>query len=352
MEEFMQSIHVKRLIAVLLIFSSMLFVCATGIQEDTIEPYAGREGRITVYISGPAAMISQLKKGFEADHGDVLDIVQMGCGPLRQRVWTEWETGVINADVFWGSDPLIYELLEEQGALEPFVPTELESIRPAYRTDRSYWYVNERYGVIIYSKDTVTDGDVPESFSDLLKPVFKNQVIHADPAQSSTALALIGGMWQLQGHCWDFHKGLVRNGLILTKKNSDVPSKIEEGEFSAGIAPHDAVIRLQMKAKKDGYPTPLEIAWPKEGALAIQRPIAISRNPSRPIVNDELAKDLVDYLLSKPAQQITVKFGFVSVRSDIPKPEFLHADTAIYQIDWDDLKQYDLKIREEFNGLF
>ena len=321
-----------------------------GGQQESAQAYSGEEGRITVYLSGPAAMLDKLEAEFEKENGDVLEFVHMGCGPLRQRIWAEMEAGTINADVFWGSDPLIFIALDERGALENYTPSGSEILKPEFKTAGSYTLINERYGVVIYNKDNVNT--IPSSFNDLLDREFNGTLCHADPAQSSTALALISGLWNLSGTGGGFHTSLNENGLFLTKKNSDVPSKIQEGEFYAGIAPHDAVLRLQKKARKDGYPTPLAIAWPSEGAVAIQRPIAISRNNARPEINLEIAQRFVDFMISKKAQTITSQFGFVSVRNDMPLPAGIPENLKIRNVEWDQLAEQQNVINDEFKKLF
>ena len=321
-----------------------------GGAQESIPEYSGEEGRITVYLSGAAAMLERLEAEFEKENGDVLEFVHMGCGPLRQRVWAELESGGIRADVFWGSDPLIYIALDEQGALEEYMPAEATALKPGYMSERNYTLVNERYGVVIYNKEQVDT--VPTSFKDLLDERFKGALCHADPAQSSTALALISGLWDLNGSDGDFYRELKDNGLFLTKKNSDVPSKIQEGEFDVGIAPHDAVLRLQKKAKKEGYPTPLALAWPEEGAVAIQRPIAISKNEARPEVNSEIARRFVDFMISKKAQAITTQFGFVSVRRDLPLPAGVPDDLKKLDVQWEQLAEQQNLINDEFKKFF
>ncbi len=56
------------------------------------------------------------------------------------------------------------------------------------------------------------------SFEDLTKPEFSNLIVHADPSQSSTALALVSGLWQLDGGNGAFYSKLADNGLFLAKK--------------------------------------------------------------------------------------------------------------------------------------
>ena len=341
----------KTFLIVFLITIAAVVAFASG-QKEPVDVYSGKTGRITVYISGPATMISKLEQAFEKEHGDVLDLVQMGCGPLRQRVWTEMEAGQIKADVFWGSDPLIYIALDKKGALEAFTPEGIEAVKDEFLTESNYTLINERYAVVIYNKNKLTGERIPSSFADLLGPGLKGSVVQADPSQSSTALAIVAGLWNIDGQNGDFYRGLAANNLFLSKKNSDVPSKIQEGEFDAGIAPHDAVLRLRKKAKKEGYPTPLAICWPEEGSLAIQRPIAISRNTARPEENEQIARSFVNFMISKKAQKITTMFGFISVRKEIPLPAGVPGDIAIRRVDWNYLASHENDIRDGFKALF
>lgn len=339
----------KILVFLILVIVSTISVWAGGQSESALS-YSGTEGRITVYLSGPGDMLDKLESTFEEERGDVLEFVHMGCGPLRQRIWTEMESGMINADVFWGSDPLLYLALDERGKLEEYRPKGFENLKEEFKTGGGYTYTNERYGVVIYNRDVVS-GDL-SSYKDLLREEYKGNICHADPAFSSTGLALVSSLWNLDGEPGSFHEGLRENGLFLTKKNSDVPSKIQEGEFLIGIAPHDAVLRLQKKAKNDGYPTPLAICWPEEGAVAIQRPVAISKNENRPQVNEEIAEAFIDFLISKKAQNITNQFGFVSVRKDLPLPVGIPEDLKVIVPDWKPLSESQNLINEDFKKLF
>ena len=336
----------------LLIFLPLAFSGAAGVNEMNVLDDSAQTEKIMAYISGPATMLQELEQAFEKDRGDVLDIVALGCGPLRQRVWTEYETGGILCDVFWGSDPLVYIALDAKGALQDYTPKGIEALKPEFLTDGNYTLVNERYGVILYNTSLIEDDNIPKGFSDLAKPAFDQTIVLADPQQSSTALALVSTLFDLKGRTWDFHKSLIDNHLYLTKKNSDVPSKIMSREFLLGIAPHDEALRLQKKAKKEGYPSELGIVWPQEGALAIQRPIAISKKEGRTEAQQKLSEQFVDFMISQKAQEITVKYAFVSVRSDVPLPQGVPSNCKVHQVDWKYLSEHQDTIRTQFNALF
>lgn len=350
MEECMVQNRKKIALAVTILLISTAFAFAQGTKEEAAAS-AKKGEKIIFYASGPSAMLDKLEEAFEKEHGDVIDTVQMGCGPLRQRVWTEMQSGSIKADIFWGSDPLLFDALDERGVLEGHVAKESAAIKEEFLTDKNYTLVNERYGVIIYNGDKLKGEGIPRSYGDLLAPSLQGKITHADPAQSSTALAIVASLWDLYDRDWKYQDALVKNGLFLSRKNSDVPSKIQEGEFDAGIAPHDAVLRLQKKAKQEGYPTPLQISWPVEGALAITRPVAISKKSARSVEMQEVAHEFVDFLLSRQAQTITANFSFVSVRKDVALPQGIPQNILVKSVNWDELADLQDYIRDEFTKI-
>lgn len=338
----------KRSLTFALVFSLVfaVFGASAGIAEDA----AADTEKILVYLSGPEAMLTALEEGFEADRGDVADFLIMSCGEVRSKVWTEKEAGEIQADVVWGSDPLIYNKLDDEGLLCDLSGIENASaIADEFKTEHNYLFVNERYIAIIYNADVLTGDDVPQSFDDLLDDTYANRMVIADATQSSTALGIASCLYQLKGI--EYLEGLKENGMLLTKSNGQVPSLVLEGQYDLGIAPHDSVIRLQNKAKKEGYEISLQIAWPEEGAIAIQRPVAIIKNDGRSAEKQETAEELINYLLSKEAQTITTKYGFVSVRSDVENT-FLPEGVEKINIDWDEASVSEDTLKELYEAIF
>ena len=336
----------KKWVGILTVICLVIFGLTTAIaaQSDT------DTDKLLVYLSGPEAMLTALEAGFEESRGDVVDFLIMSCGEVRSKVWTEKEAGEIQADVIWGSDPLIYNLLDAEELLADVSGIENASaIAAEFVTDHNYLLVNERYAVMIYNTNALTGDAVPASLSDLLGEQYANTMVMADATQSSTALGIASCLYQLKGI--EYIEGLEANGMMLTKSNGQVPSLVLEGQYNLGIAPHDAVIRLSNKAKKEGYELALQIAWPSEGAIAIRRPIAIIKDDERSDEMQALAEDLVNYLLSKQAQTITTKYGFVSVRNDIENtmlPEGLEK----LVIDWEEASDTQEELKALYEQIF
>ena len=307
--------------------------------------------KITVYLSGPEAMLNKLEEAFEEQNGDVCDFVIMSCGELRSKVWTESEAGSIQADVVWGSDPLVYNLLDGEGLLEPLEISDIASIGEGYIvSDKNYALVNERYITIVYNTDML-EGDAPTSFADLTDAQYQDLVVMADATQSSTAFAIACALYELEGNSSDYFQALKDNSLLLAKSNGLVPSTIMEGQFTVGIAPHDGVIRLQNKGKKEGYDVPLQIVWPSEGVIAIQRPVAIPVSDARSDEQEAIAKKFVNFLFSKKAQTITTNFGFVSVRTDIENT-YLPEGVEVYAVDWEQASANEDAIKSDYEAIF
>lgn len=321
-------------------------------QEASEDVAVTEDGKIAVYLSGPEAMITKLEETFEEEHGDVLDMTIMSCGQLRSKVWTESEAGEIQADVIWGSDPIVYNVLDEKEALEPADYINFDGVNADYVWDgKNYAIVSERYVVMIYNNTLLDSEDAPKSFADLTDAAYEDIVVKADASQSATAFAISSALYELEGSSNTYFENLKANGLMLSKSNGLVPSTILEGQYTLGVAPHDSVVRLKNKGKKEGYEVPLEIVWPSEGAIALQRPVAIPTSETRSDEAQATAESFVNFLLGKQAQNIMAKFGFVSVRSDIENT-FLPEGVEVYSVDWNAATENEESFKATYDSIF
>ncbi|PIE03814.1 MAG: hypothetical protein CSA81_00390 [Acidobacteria bacterium] len=314
--------------------------------------YPGKAGKITVYISGPATMIEKLEQKFEAQRGDVIDIYHAGCGPLRQKVWAEAEANNLQADVFWGSNPLIYYMLDEKGLLDPYKSKQVDSFMPEYQLpDANFSLTNARYEVLVFNKQNLNKQTAPQAFGDLMDSQWLDKMAYTDLSQSSTAFALSTALWDMFGKKMTFFEGIKANNALIVPKSKTVADKIQSGEIEVGIVPHDAIFRLTKKAKKEGYESNLGFNWPKDGAIRLERPIAIIKNDARPPENQALAEEFVDFILSKEAQNLMLKFGFVSVRGDVEMVKGIPEDLKVTTVDWKEAGKSEQMIREDFKAI-
>jgi len=333
---------------------------ATDKQEDApdepdsepVDTYSREAGRITVYMSGPGSLAKQLEEAFEADRGDILEVLNAGGGSVAKRIWTEMEAGEIHADVVFSSEPLMFLALKEKGQLDNYLSPELSAMQDKYNFGDGYFTpVNARYGIIVYNVENVNENEVPTSWADLKESRWNNRLALPDATQSATALAITSGIEQIFNFDWTFFEAMNANNAMLLKSNSQVAEKAKTGEVDAGFLPHDGVLRSINKDRKDGIDSPLRIVWPVEGAISIQRPIGIIANASRPEENVALSKEFVDFVLSKEAQEIMKKFGFISVRNDVSLPKGVPNNVNSIVVDWDYASENEENIRKTYEKI-
>lgn len=336
---------------------SMLLICLLIFvgcsQNELVNDNVSEQEKLVLYISGPEKMINELEVEFEKEKGDVLDIYHNGCGPITQKIWSEMEAGSIQADLIWAAEPIMYMKLQDENKLLKYESPMLKNLKKEYREISNGYFtpVNARYGVIIYNSNLVSKENVPKTFEDLTKPYFKGKVAMADARQSATALALNEGLFQIFEN-YNLHKALEKNEVMLTKQNVAAVEKTDSGEVYVCIAPHDAVIRLKKISEKKGIVSPLEITWPTEGAISIQRPIAIIDKETRSKEITKLAQEFVDFTLSKRVQDISTKYGFITVTEGLDMPEMVDEDAKTYTVDWNAAEENEKKLRIIYNEIY
>ena len=299
---------------------------------------------ITVYMS-PIPMAQSLESAFEATHGDVLTVVS---GAWCRKVRAEMEAGDIKADVLYGADPSIYMLLQGANQLLPYSSPQAAALTPGYKNKGPFTLANGRYAVIVYNKRLVKPTDAPTSWNDLLDPAWKGRVVIGDPLLCSASFAIVSSLVQLHGFDWDYIRALKNNGVMLADNAAKSAEMVASGEAAVGICVHDAAIRIINKAKKQGMESPLALVWPKDGAIAIPRPIAIIQDKNRSDKDTKLAEEFVDFVLSVQGQKIATKFGFVPVRANVPAPHGIPTEFKTITSDWEWMYRYDSVLRNKW----
>lgn len=330
---------------------TLMFILGLTASPATVTAQA-TDGQISVYMSGPGSLAGRLEKAFEKDRGDVLSVLNAGGGSLAKRIWAEKEAGKLHVDVLLSSEPILFLSLKRENLLEKYISPETTALKPGYLFGGGYFTpVNARYGVIVYSTTNVAKNERPESFADLKKPHWKNRLAFADATQSSTALALNAGIYQAFDNSWEVLKAMEANNVMLLTRNSAVATKVKTGEVDAGIIPHDGVLRSIRKDKRDGITSPLAVAWPKEGAISLQRPVGIIVNPDRSAKETKIAREFVDFVLSVEGQKIARKFGFISVRNDVKLPAGVPEKVNKKIVDWQQASKDEQKLRTDFERI-
>ena len=300
--------------------------------EPEAETDAEESAKVTVYIS-PDALGTALEEAFEADHGDVIDIVG---GPWCRKLKSEQEAGQIQADVIYGAEPIFFRELMEADALLAYTSPETANHVATYQFDNGYFSAADlRYLGIIYNTTLVDEADLPTTFEEINDPQWAQLTTVSDATQCATAFAIVAALVQPDMDM-SFYEKAKANDALLSDRAGKIGETVASGEAALGVGPHDPVVRLQNKAKKEGVESPVNITWSTDGAYVIQRPVAIIDKTDRPESVTETAKAFVDFILSKQGQTIIAKKGgFVPMNAEVESSALIPADLPLLTIDWD-----------------
>jgi iron(III) transport system substrate-binding protein len=315
--------------------------------EAVDEADVSDSSQITIYIS-PASLGTALEEAFEAEHGDVLNVVG---GSWCRKIKSEQEAGDIVADIIYGAEPVFFQELAETGDLLAYTPEGLSNVQAEYQWDNGYYFPADlRYVGIVYNKTLVSETDVPTTYAGVNDPMWAQMTTVADATQCSSAFAIAAAL--VPDMDMTFFENAKANNALITDRAGKLPETVASGEAALGVGPHDPVIRLQKKAKNEGVESPVAITWAEEGTYVIPRPIAIIADENRSETATEIAQLFVDFVFSKQGQTMAVnKGGFVPVRSDVNLPAQVPADLTLLSLDWEWVTENKSELLEKFQEI-
>ncbi|MEW5737736.1 MAG: ABC transporter substrate-binding protein [Myxococcota bacterium] len=264
-------------------------------------------GEVWIYTSMYRSVIDALEPGLqEALPGVTLRWFQAGSEKVTAKLEAELAAGGSPCDVLVTSDPFLYERFKQEGRLLRYVsPNGLRTPSGLSDLDGHYAAVRLSTMVLVHRAGTPP----PSSFEALTNPAFRGEVALGDPLTSGTAFTWAVLLDAKYGP--SYFTSLRENGARVAGGNAAVLQKVEGGEAKVGVL----LLENALAAKAKG--SPIEIAWPRDGAVLIPGYAAIlstARNP-------EAAKAVVDALLSPKLQAIIATPGDMhAVDPRVPGP--------------------------------
>ncbi|MFV1957350.1 MAG: ABC transporter substrate-binding protein [bacterium] len=279
-------------------------------------------GSILIYSPWKDGVMKKFTTLFEEKTGIKAESINISSGEIAARLRVEKARP--QADV-WHSVRASYLVpAQEQGIIAPYNPPNAKYVlKPYTYPGEDYIMGTTMYPLVFaYNSKLIKEMgvDPPKSYTDLLDPKWKGQIVMPHPAASGTAYAFVGLILQMnraEGETginskagWAYLKKLMVNVAQYTRSGSAPSKMVARGEFPIGITFYDRVYRLQ----EEGYPIvpvfPMPIyADPSNTAIVANSP------------NPEGAKAFLNFMLSKEAQELAKETGNYSVRPDVARPK-------------------------------
>lgn len=319
--------------------------CAAGFTPDPVDMAAAkREGTVSWYTSTPIDAAQKIADLFTQETGIKVELFRSGGESVLRRFMQEISAGRFDCDVLTTSDPAAAAQLAAKGVFVAFKPANFDKVPDAVK-DPDGRYVAQRLNMlgIVVRADKVPEAERPRSWSDLIKPVYKNMMVMPDPSFTSLQLVVVATLSHKYG--WDFYKGLRNNNVMIVQGHQQVADTLKSGERLIAAEGADSYAFEDRKAGHDEV-----TVFPTEGAFAVPSPTSIVKGSPHP----NAAKAFLQFILSRAAQQLFPQKGLYGARVDIPPPAGSPklATITLMPVDYGYIEKNAAKIKEHFAEIF
>ena len=303
----------------------------------------GPTGTLMIYTSIYPDIVEMVKPELKKKFPDLnIQWFQAGTEQVMAKVSGEIEAKKIQADLLMVADPSYYLTLEKQNLLLKYDSPNRKDVK-INRDEQGYWTgVRISNMIIAYNSDKVKAADAPKSWQDLLDPKWKGRIGMPNPLLSGTTYVTAAAWADKFG--WGFFDKLKANGMKVEAGNSALQNKLVRGEYLVVAILEENILKMADKGE------PVKVVYPADGTIIIPSPISIFSTSK----NQEAAKAVLDWWLSKEGQEVVVKGWMHSVRDDVPPPKGApplksFADKA-FKLDWNKLSADNEKVKETFRS--
>jgi iron(III) transport system substrate-binding protein len=256
------------------------------------------------------------------------------------------EDGAPSFDVWWGSPSDSFISAKKLGLLAPYKSPTAAEIPDKYKDKDGFWngiYVGS-IGFAINTK-RAQEKNIPEPriWDDLLKPVYKGEVVMAHPATSGTALTSMMTVLQLrkrdENEFWKWARAFHNNVLQYTKSGAGPMAILERAEATVGVVfSHDIFVSVEKGL-------PIKLTFPTDGTGYEVGAMALIKGAR----NTASAKKWIDWALSVEGQEIGVTTKAYQAptnpKAKVPKPEFLQVKLIDYDAEYAGTMEEKLRTR-------
>jgi iron(III) transport system substrate-binding protein len=252
-----------------------------------------------------------------------LNCMEAGTNEVIQRVRAERQRPL--GDLVWGSGA--EGMTASPELFEPYESKETKAIDPRWLAvaKGAPWQPNNVVPMVLvyntklvrvqarYAENSGPTPPAPYYWRDLARPGWKGLVAYAAPDKSGSAFTQLAVMVAVFGDNdtgWKTIADIMRNAIIL-QNSGKVIKGVADGEYAVGIT-YENIAGLYVRSG-----APMKIVYPVEGTAVIPDGNALIRGGPHP----EAAKRFLDFLLSKPVQEMLAqKLSLRSVRTDVAAP--------------------------------
>jgi len=293
---------VKNLLIVAVLASGVAALAAeeTVIQYDCIPNYANWGGVTALYKRKTGVTVPPDAKGSSVA---MVAIEKERAAPRADCAYYSGAIGVAAA---------------HKGLHAPYKPAGWDKIPAALKDPDGLWWTVHT-GTIAFIVNTKALGTlpIPQTWDDLLKPIYKGKVTYDDPTWGGTGFTTVYGINALKGGtAKSFQPGLA----YLEKLDANITSYPRESIYNQVLR---GEVAIWINADGNGYKMkhvdkgPIEVVIPKDGTVSM--PLVMGMVKGAP--HEAAAKRYLDWLLTNDAQAEMARSFFRPVIAGALPPE-------------------------------
>jgi len=274
---------------------------------------------LLVYTALETDQLKAYTESFQKTNPNIdLKFVRDSTGVITAKLLAEKANP--QADVILGVAASSMEIFKAEGMLAPYAPVGFNTLTRTYSENGNppAWVGQDVFAAVVcYNTVEGQKKGIPkpETWADLVKPVYKGQITMPNPASSGTGFFDVTAWLQTMGEAngWKYMDQLHENIAQYTHSGSKPCRQAGAGEFVVGIS--FDFRGNDVKAKG----APVELVFPKEGLGWDIEAAGIMKNTKKM----DAAKKLIDWVATKEANQAFAK-NFAIVAHPEVKPALPH----------------------------
>ena len=275
--------------------------------------------QLLVYTALETDQLKAYTESFQNNNPNIdLKFVRDSTGVITAKLLAEKANP--QADVILGVAASSMEIFKAEGMLAPYAPAGFSTLNRKYSDSGNppAWVGMDVFAAVV-CYNTVEGAKKgipkPETWADLLKPVYKGQITMPNPASSGTGFFDVSAWLQTMGESggWRYMDALHENIAQYTHSGSKPCRQAGAGEFVVGISFDFRGNDVKTKG------APVELVFPKEGLGWDLEAAAIVKTTKKM----DAAKRLMDWVATKDANVAYSKNFAIVAHPDV-KPALAH----------------------------
>ncbi|GAB3061774.1 hypothetical protein GCM10027053_25160 [Intrasporangium mesophilum] len=198
-----------------------------------IEAAAKKEGAVVYYSTDSSTLNNAVVKAFNQKYPDIKVQVLQGSGDLAARVSTEQESGIHAQDVLASGFQDLQSNKDWFLKLDPSVMPVLASEKWPSAMKSDTWVANKQQFLVVTWNTDKVNGDDLKTWSDVLKPEFKDQVAMIDVRGSDTMFSWVDAVASTLGD--DFVRKVAAQNPQMVNGGTPTAQEVASGAHSIGF---------------------------------------------------------------------------------------------------------------------